>query len=177
MSRRTQVLVCLVFLAGTFVPSIVAASGVVHPAPLENRPLTPRPRLTPEALLHSETYKTLTDFLTDRIPGRDRAIRAREQISTSLFGETASESIVAGDDGWLFVAAPLREQCVPAEEMARLRTDLNTIAGLTEGAGKTFRLLVVPDKNIAYPQHVPARDLRPSCALPNSLALRESSAV
>ena len=174
MSRRAQILVCLVFLVVTFVPPIVTASGLVHPAAFENRPLTQRPPLTPEKLLHSETYKTLSDFLTDRIPGRDRAIRAREEISTSLFDETASESIVVGDDGWLFVAAPLREPCVPDEEMARLRAELTTMKGLLEGAGKTFRLLVVPDKNIAYSQHVPARDRRPSCAAANSLALREA---
>ena len=45
---------------------------------------------------------------------------------------------------------------------------------LLEGAGKTFRLLVVPDKNIAYSQHVPARDLRASCAPANNLALRDA---
>jgi hypothetical protein len=174
MSRRVQIVVSLLFFVVTFVPPIVTASGRVHPAGLENRPITPWPRLSPEALLHSETYKTLTDFFTDRIPGRDRAIRAREEISISVFDETASESIVAGEDGWLFVAAPLREPCVPVDEMARLRSGLTALAGLLESAGKTFRLLVVPDKNIAYPQHVPARDRRASCALANSLALRHA---
>ena len=58
--------------------------------------------------------------------------------------------------------------------MARLRTDLTTMKDLLERAGKTFRLLVVPDKNIAYSQHVPARDLRASCAPANSLALRDA---
>lgn len=75
-------LLSVVFL---FVPLALLILGL-HAKPIENRPLAPGPHWR----LSWSVLPELSDYLTDRLPFRDRAVRLNAQVSQDVFNEAPS---------------------------------------------------------------------------------------
>jgi alginate O-acetyltransferase complex protein AlgJ len=172
MGRRTRVVVCVAFLVALVTPLLALATGLGRFQAIENRGITPLPSLTPRAMLRPATYGALNLFLTDRLPWRDRAITSRERLSLSAFGETASEKVVLGADGWRYLAAAVSAPCLTAQQLGQVRAALTELRARFAAMGKRFGLVVAPDKATVYPERLPAALRRTSCVDANTAALQ-----
>jgi hypothetical protein len=152
MSRRSQVLVVGAFIVALVAPMVLMAVGV-RPDVDENRALTEAPSFEAATVANDATWAQLGDFLTDRLPLRDRAIetdaRLRERFD---FAEAAREGVPRGTDGWLYHHETLLDTCVgPAP--AGFFDKGDRIPARAEAAGVDFRFVAIPDKVVVYPDH------------------------
>lgn len=159
MTRRAQIIVIVVFLTVITTPMLLFLAGV-RPENTDNRALTERPELTAGNALEVEAYEMMTGYLTDRLPLRDRAIRADSRIEDAItLTDPISSDLPRGSDGWLYLATTLADECpgsAPPEEFVRQADEL---AADAEAAGMPLLFVIPPDKESVYPEHLPVEGL------------------
>ncbi len=157
MSRRTQLLIAVVFCAVLSAPGVLMALGA-RPGAIENRALTGLPNFGASTVLDDETYEQVGQAFTDRLPLRGRAIRVENEIRERLtFGGGTSGEVVSGRDGWLYLPDTLVDVCPgPPSEIAIERAD--RVQRMAAEKGVPFLFSVVPDKALIY-QEVQGRGL------------------
>lgn len=176
MTRRSQLVISVAFVLAMLVPFVAVVTRITDPKALENRPLTSFPRPSLSKLFDPKVYGQLATYLVDRLPWRDRAIAQRERLSVSLFAESAGDQVVVGADGWRYLAEIVNKPCYTADQFDGVRANLAELAGLFAAEGMGFRLLVPPQKETVYPEHLPSRDRQRSCIAANSAGLQAAAA-
>lgn len=106
----------------------------------------------------------LSDYFADHFSCRQELITLNAALEKNLLGESASEQVVCGSDGWLYYAETLddyqgQNRLSDRQIWAAAHT-LALIQESVEGRGAAFLFTVVPNKNTVYPDHMPARYLR-----------------
>lgn len=158
MTRRAQILVIVVFLTVITMPMLLFVVGV-RPENTDNRALTPLPELRADNALRLEAYELITGYLTDRLPLRDRAIRADSQIEDAItLTDPISSDLPRGSNGWLYLATTLADECPGPPPDAFLRR-VDPLAADADAAGMPLLFVVPPDKESVYPEHLPVEGL------------------
>ncbi|SFS56949.1 alginate O-acetyltransferase AlgX-related protein [Saccharopolyspora flava] len=148
-----------------------------RPEQLENRPLAEFPSVTEGFGF----FTGLNGWATDHLPFRKGAVQAVSGISRGVFGEPAplaggshgspvgagqvdakppiDESVfppvIEGRDGWLYLGHDVSYRCVPSRTMDEVIAGLRAWRKAVESSGRTFQLVIAPDKSTEYPEHLP----------------------
>jgi hypothetical protein len=149
-----MVVVALLFFTGP------AAAGLLgqRPQAIENRALAPFPTLADGW----DFFPKLSQWATDHLPLRDRAVEANSDFSESVFGELpatagATPSVILGDDGWLFYLTDLLYACGMRDRHPQVNDGLERLAALAQAQHKRFVSMVVPDKSTIEQARLPDR--------------------
>lgn len=147
-------LLCLVPLAGLLLLDAQKAAG--------NQVLAAAPSLTKrDGSWNENILSDVSDFVSDHFAFRQELLTLRARLTASVFGESATDQVILGREGWLFYAdtlpdyegtAPLSER----ELFAAART-LALVQEYAEIRGTAFLFTVAPNKNTLYPSYMPVR--------------------
>jgi hypothetical protein len=74
--------------------------------------------------------------------------------------------VVEGEDGWMYFGQDAQSKCHPIVPMQQTLTQLDKLRDVVESSGRTFVLVVVPDKSTMVPEHLPASYPGKDCAAP-----------
>ena len=126
------------------VPPILFGLGS-RSAAIDNRAPTPRPAISGTKLLDTAVTDQFDDFLNDAFPFRLQAVRANARVARAL-GDSPSNEVVLGLDGWLFYAPAVMNSCIDTLNEGRLIDGLNRVDRLMTAVGKNITHVVAPDK-------------------------------
>lgn len=71
--------------------------------------------------------------------------------------------VVTGRDGWLYYGFDAYATCYPTRSVDDIVNRLNRLRSAVEGSGRTFTLVVAPDKSTVFPEHLPDSFAGSSC--------------
>jgi alginate O-acetyltransferase complex protein AlgJ len=163
-SRPMAIVTVLLFLLCTALPSI---SPWLTPDEListtEQRYLATWPRLDATRASLESWPDRFEEWYDDRVGFRDWMIRSWARLSIGVFGVSPSDQLIVGESGWFFYGDrhdvehyrgldPLSSQ--ELETWTRVLEDRRD--WLAE-RGIAYLLVLAPDKNLVYPEYMPAR--------------------
>ena len=79
-------------------------------------------------------------------------------------------AVVTGRDGWLYYGFDAYATCYPTRSVEDIVNRLNRLRSAVEGSGRTFTLVVAPDKSTVVPEHLPDSFAGSSCVEPRKSA-------
>jgi len=129
--------------------------------PAANETLAPKPSLRAGAGWNWDYLSDLAAWMGDRFACRQEMVTANAALTAVLFDESASDSVILGEDGWLYYAdtldgyegaAPMTER-----ELWRAARTLFLAQEYARARGARFLFTVAPNKNTLYPEHMPKR--------------------
>ena len=145
------------------VPPILFGLGSRSTA-IDNRAPTPRPAVSGTKLLDTAVTDQFDDFLNDAFPFRQQAIRANARFARAL-GDSPSNEVVLGLDGWLFYAPAVMQSCIDPPNESRLIDGLNRVDRVMTAVGKKITHVIAPDKASIFSNKLADE---PTCVLRNS---------
>lgn len=74
--------------------------------------------------------------------------------------------VVEGADGWLYFGADALSKCNPTRPLSQTIDQLVKLRDVVERSGRTFTLVLVPDKTTMVPEYLPERYPYKDCAEP-----------
>ena len=188
MSART--VIATIALLFFFAPIGLRAVGVTA-RPFENRPLaTP-----PELAQGWDALKQGRNFLVDRMPLREQAVRADAWISQNVFDTApgagranagggglpfkppapakpakpapavAVDRAIAGRQGWLFLEGELSRACYPISPLGQTIARWERFGAIIRHSGRRVVIVMPPDKSTVYPEYLPAVHPLRDCAI------------
>ena len=150
-------LMCLWPLVGMAIvgPSEAAANEI----------LAAPPSLTkPRGTFNTDVLNDTSDYFNDHFANRQELITANAKLEAALFGESASEDVVLGKNGWLYYASTLDDylgqDLLSDREIWSAAHCLALIEEYANDRGASFLFTVAPNKNTLYPENMPDRYLR-----------------
>lgn len=130
-------------------------------------------------------FTGLSGWATDHLPFRQAGVRAEDWVSRGVFGElppqgqsntgsplgnlpaanpspgpqvpgiTQYETVLQGQDGWLYLGQDVSNKCVPHESLDKVMAAVGQLQRGVESSGRQFVLIVAPDKSTMVPQYLP----------------------
>ncbi len=165
----------LLFIATFLLCSLapLVCMGIDKPVEgLENRIPAPRPQLwTSEGIGQPKTLNVhflqeLGAYFTDRFAFRQQMVTLDAEISAGIFHESSDESVILGEDGWLYFSDTLEdymgENTLSPRQIHNIVTNLSLMREYAESRGARFVFTVAPNKNELYPEHMPKRYVKVS---------------
>lgn len=145
-------LICILPLAGMllFGPSKAGANEV-----LANKPTL----IEKNGSFNVEYLSDLGKYVRDRFGFRQELITANARLTAAVFGESATEKVILGEDGWLYYADTLADYEGTSEMSDRqvwnaART-LFLMEEYAKNRGISFVFAAVPNKNTLYFEQMP----------------------
>ena len=181
MTRSSVLKTAFAIVAIAFFATPVALRGLgVTATAFENRKLAEAPRPSQGW----DFFQQTTRFLTDRLPLREHAVRANNDLWTTFFGTrprygattTAgalpfaggtrdprgaaapggqAADVLEGRDGWLFVKNDLVRACTPLVPTKLALERWRELVSILSAGGKRAVVVVPPDKGSIYGEHLP----------------------
>lgn len=159
-----EILFLILGLAICLLPLIGLA--VTGPAPAAaNEILAFPPELkTPSGSLNLRYLSDVSDYFRDHFSGRQELVTLNAKLESSLLGDSASEKIVVGKDGWLFFAETsddyLNTNQLSDRRIWAAAHTLSLIQEYAKSKNAVFLFTVAPNKNTLYPEYMPDLYLR-----------------
>lgn len=167
-----------------FLLPLVAFAAGVRPVAFENHPLAHFPSLGQGWRF----FTSLSDWATDHLPLRRASVLAENGISTGVFGELPPRrhddarspldasgprttnhhlefpAVIQGTANWLYLGQVVANKCAPTQSLDRVISLLRRLREYVEASGRTFVLVIAPDKMTMVPSHLPADYPGKTCA-------------
>ena len=131
------------------------------PAPAgANEVLAKAPALTDrDGNFNTNILSDTSDWLTDRFFGRQWLISMNNFLTGTLFGNSATDDVILGEDGWLYYASTLPDYTGTApmtdRELFMAANNLQLMADYCAENGRQFAFMIAPNKNSLYPEQMP----------------------
>ncbi len=145
-------LICILPLAGMLLmgPSKAGANEV-----LANKPVL----MKKDGSFNVDYLSNLGEYVRDRFGFRQELITANAKLTAAVFGESATEKVILGKDGWLYYAETLAdfEGTAPMSDR-QIWNAARTLFLMEEYAknrGISFVFAAVPNKNSLYFEQMP----------------------
>lgn len=124
----------------------------------ENRTLAEMPSLEEDGQPNLNIMSDLGTYFEDHFAYRNDLVTANAKLR-ALLGTSATDSVVLGDDGWLFYGGTMPDYLgtgrLTKQEADNLAFNFSLIQGYCESLGADFALAIVPNKNSIYPEKMP----------------------
>ncbi len=157
MKRITSVIICVLFFGALLIPG--ALLPLTGDEPIGNRPLAQMPDLIEEGAVNLSFPLEMEDYFQDRFYGRAPMIDAYSAITGNVFSISSSDSVVWGDDGWLFFAETVGDfegsSKFSDEQAEKAIKTVEIINETVEERGGEFLLAIAPNKNTLYGEYMP----------------------
>ena len=153
----------MVFIGMFLILCMLPAAAMLVTGPSEaaaNEILAQPPALYDgEGTINLRYLNDCSDYLTDRFAGRQELITLNARLEATVLGESASEDVILGKDGWLFYRTTLDDfQGTNRLSDREIWAAAHCIKLVQEEAAKrnmAFLFTVVPNKNTLYPEYMP----------------------
>lgn len=126
----------------------------------ENRDITERPELS--RANYADFPEEYEAYFNDNIPYRNQLVRLNSRLDLLVFGDSSSENVVVGKDGWLFYTGPGNpvEQSTgktnfTEQELSVLAEKLMLAKAYIEAGGGEFVFFIAPNKESVYMDELP----------------------
>ncbi len=160
MKKIGSIIFIIVFLSICAAPLIGMMLGYEN-ANVEKRTVTIAPSIYTKDGINSEFIHELDDYFTDNFAFRTNLITANAYITGTVFGESVSEKVIIGKDGWLFFSPTLddykRVDLLTDNEIYRLYKTLEIQREYLERKGVDFIFAIAPNKASIYGECMPIR--------------------
>ena len=118
----------------------------------ENRVVSELPCLTKETIFE---YPVLWEtYFSDNLPYRDILIETDAALSYYFLGESVSEQVIVGEEGWLFYEGELadykRNNLYSQEELEKIKNDVLETQRYFDEKGIKFIIFIAPNKVSVY---------------------------
>lgn len=124
----------------------------------ENRTLAEMPSLEEDGKPNLSIMSDLGSYFEDHFAYRNELVTANAKLR-ALLGTSATDSVVLGDDGWLFYGGTTPDYLgtgrLTSQEVENMAFNFSLIQGYCESVGANFALAIVPNKNSVYPEKMP----------------------
>jgi alginate O-acetyltransferase complex protein AlgJ len=179
---RRQVL-ALVCAALFFLTPLMSLLFGVRPGEFENRALA----AFPGPLSGWSFFTGLVPWASDHLPFREQAIKAGDALSRGLFNEPPAlgshgqhtgpipqdqqpktpsvsfPSVIEGKGGWLYLGAEAESHCKQSRPFDQTLAALRKLRDGVEASGRTFVVVLAPDKATIVPEHLPDSYIGKAC--------------
>ncbi len=159
MKKTGAILFVAVFLLMALFPFVgMLMFGPAQPAAKEYLALPPE--LTDQdGVFNLDFLNDAADYLRDRFWLRQEMITADAVVEAAVFGESASEKVILGQDGWLFYAETLDsyqgQNPLSERQLWAAAHTLRMIRDYAMGQGAETWFIPVPNKNSIYGEYMP----------------------
>ncbi|MHB1314456.1 MAG: alginate O-acetyltransferase AlgX-related protein [Christensenellales bacterium] len=127
----------------------------------EKRQLAAVPSIVSNGTLNMAYAKQFDNYFGDNFAFRTDLITMNARFIGSVFGESVSDRVIMGKDGWLFYRETLNDymkvNCMSDNEIYRLYRTLQIQKTYLESRGIGFIFTVAPNKNSLYGEYMPDR--------------------
>lgn len=159
MKRRISRALIALFLVACLTPSFVTLIMGTESA-ASNETLTSAPVLCRlDSTINLDFFQELSDYYSGRFAPRHGMITAYATIQAAVFGTSAAEEVLLGQEGWLFYWETLddylnTEPLTDREAWAIAHT-LSLMQEYVQGLGGDFLLTIAPNKSSLYSRYLP----------------------
>ncbi len=127
----------------------------------EKRALAPAPEIVTEEGINTDFTREFDDYFTDNFAFRPNLVTLYAELNAALFGESISDQVILGKDGWLFFEPALSDymktNTLSGNEISRLAKTLEMERDYVESRGAAFIFTIAPNKASIYGQYMPDR--------------------
>ena len=100
------------------------------------------------------------DYYSDHLPFRNELIGLNSKVDYYIFGDSPSDRVVFGDDGWLFytgaaIDTSTGKTMLTDDELKTISTNLQTANDYFRTQGIEFLLFIAPNKETVYRDKLP----------------------
>lgn len=162
-SKPTRALCLLYIFAVIGICLIPLAMMGIRPTTqtTENKTLAPRPVLVDENGFNRDFLSDAGDYFNDHFAFRQELVAADAKLRSALFEVSAVDSVIQGENGWLYYEATLDDYQHKNSVSDRMLFNMaHNTALMQEYAGllgKTFVFTIAPNKNSLYGENMPER--------------------
>lgn len=160
--KKTSIVFIIFCMAACLIP---LAGMTVRPTTesTENRRMSEFPSAIEEdGSLNKELFSEFNTYFNEHFAFRNELLYADAKIQGDIFGVSAVDSVIFGNDGWLYYRSTLDDYLgtVPLSdrELYCIRQNLEIARDYTEKHGSSFLLAVPPNKNTLYGENMPYYD-------------------
>lgn len=126
----------------------------------ENRELAEVPVLLEDnGTLNSAYLSDWGTYFEDHFAYRNELVTLNAQLRATLFGVSATDSVVVGTDGWLYYGGTLSDYCgyalLSERGIDNIAFNLSLMEGYVEANGAEFIVTFAPNKNSLYSENMP----------------------
>ncbi len=129
----------------------------------EKRALAAPPKIIKDGEINFDFTKQYDDYFTDNFAFRPNLITINAFLNAGLFGESVSEQVIIGKQGWLYFEPTLRDykrlSTLTDNEVYRIARILEIQRDALNLKGVAFIFAVAPNKASIYGQYMPERYL------------------
>ncbi len=159
---KKKIAYCL-FITAFFILCIIPSSGMLIWGESEaaaNEMLSMSPSIyTEDGNINKNITDDITSYIADRFAFRQEFITAYAKLHATIFGESSSEDVLLGNQGWLYYNSTsddyLHNNTLSDREISYIARTLKMMQQYAESRGVKFAFTVAPNKNTIYPQYMP----------------------
>lgn len=126
----------------------------------ENRTLAVMPQIkTEEGKFNTDYFTELDSWLSDHIGLRNEMVKANTCINTNIFGNSPEDSIILGNNGWLYYEDTVKDfinsPTFSEKNAKNAAITIRMMQDYVESKGGKFVFTVAPNKNTLYGDNMP----------------------
>lgn len=159
---RIERLLVLIFLAVIVAPAAGMMLLGTSSSTSENRTLSERPQLSWDMASLRAYPAQWTRYFEDHFALRRQLVRWQSEFRLRAFGVSSSESVIRGQQGWLFYAddGAMRDYAdsslLSDDELEMWRATLQDTSDWLGAQDIAYVFVISPDKHLVYPEYMPA---------------------
>lgn len=127
----------------------------------ENKKLAEKPVLMDETGFNKDFLSDAGDYFTDHFAFRQELVAADAKLRSGIFEVSAVDSVIRGENGWLYYEATLDDyqhrNSVSDRMLFNMAHNTALMQEYAELLGKTFVFTIAPNKNSLYGENMPER--------------------
>ncbi len=128
----------------------------------ENKTLASFPSLVGEDGVNLDFFDELADYFEDHFAFREALVNADAVIMGQVFGESNEDTVIQGENGWLYYTDTLDDylgqNLMSDRSISNAAHNLALVQEYVEAGGAQFVLTVAPNKNSLYGENMPYYD-------------------
>lgn len=125
----------------------------------ENTVLAEWPHLVEKGEWNQDYLADMGTYFEDHFAFRQNFVTANALIYGKVFGTSATDQVVVGEDDWLYYSGTLDDysgkNLLSQREQYAVVHNLKTIQEYVESKGSQFVLMIAPNKNSLYDENMP----------------------
>jgi alginate O-acetyltransferase complex protein AlgJ len=160
-TRNRRIIGTAVAVVFVFGPPVALGAGM-KPSTIDNRALAPAPSLDKGF----DALDMVGPWATDRLAGRGQAVETKSWIDFNLLKEMpASNKVVRGKDGYLFLGEDFTKGCGGSAAFERNLTSFLKLAEIIKASGRNAVFTLGPNKSSVVSDSLPKAVPKGDCAL------------
>lgn len=152
-----------IFVAGVLLMSVTLVAGILFAGPAQagaNEVLAKAPQLkNKDGKLNDHFLGDTAAWVNDHFFGRQELISTHNKTVSTVFGTSAADDVILGNNGWLYYTSTLNDytgqQTLDHQQITQAANNLALMQEYCQSQGREFAFMIAPNKNSLYPENMP----------------------